>query len=268
MKTCSRCVREHDTAFKTCSKCREYFRDAQKKRKRLAKDIKVPDGSRVCKQCSHTKPESDFKSNHSRRKKLTAHCRSCRDILAKTAINPTTTTGKCRAYWILWRKMQICKDCGYKGYKVMEADHLGTKVHKVSDYPWWAYHGGVEAMKKELETCQPLCKPCHRMVTKKRHEEKLQQEGRTLKPCIIRRRAMIDQKKVDIGECKTCKKVVTLERACTFDFDHLIEKDKKISISQIVKSKEETFQHFFKTEIPKCQLLCSICHHLKTFYKT
>jgi len=149
----------------------------------------------------------------------------------------------------------------------MEADHLGKKVYKLGNYNYWACHGGVEAMKKELKNCEPRCRSCHRMVTKKRSEEKRKKEGRTSRPCIIHRYAIINQKKVEIGACAKCKKTVTLDRACTFDFDHLIEKDKKIEISKIVRTKEKTFQYFFKTEIPKCQLLCCTCHKIKTFYK-
>jgi len=147
----------------------------------------------------------------------------------------------------------------------MQADHLGNKVDNVSDYTWWACHGGVEAMKKELKTCQPLCISCHRMVTKKRKEEK----GTKLPPRVIRRRAMIDQKKLEIGACnnKACNKVVTLDRACTFDFDHLEPEEWSIEISDIVYYNEKKFQHFFQNEIPKCQLLCCVCHHLKTHYE-
>jgi len=163
--------------------------------------------------------------------------------------------------------MQECKDCGCKDDRVMQADHLGKKVDKVSTYAYWACHGGVEAMKKELKTCQPLCISCHRMVTKKRKEEK-RKKGTKLEPRYIRRRAMIDQKKLELGACnnKACKKRVTLDRACTFDFDHLEPEKLSIHISNIVNYNEKKFQHFFQTEIPKCQLLCCVCHHLKTNY--
>ena len=265
MKKCSvkKCSRPNDTAFKQCEFCRKSRSEWKKKRKREAKDIKVPKGSRLCKNCSHIKPESDFKSTVHRRTKLTTRCRSCRDSLAKSQKNPTTTTGKCRALWLLWRKMQECKECRCKVYEVMQADHLGNKVHALSDYCHWSCHGGVEAMKKELKICQPLCISCHRMVTKKRKEEKRQA------PRVIRRRAMIDQKKLEIGACnnKACKKRVTLDRACTFDFDHLEPEKLSIHISNIVYYNKKKFQHFFQTEIPKCQLLCCVCHHLKTNYE-
>ena len=51
MKLCSKttCTRHHDTKYKTCEVCRENVRRCMKKRKRLAEDLKVPEGMRMCK---------------------------------------------------------------------------------------------------------------------------------------------------------------------------------------------------------------------------
>ena len=114
MKLCSHnaCTRHHDTKYKQCPTCRERVRRATKKRKRIASEKKVDDGYKLCKQCSHIKPLSDFESKVHRRKKLTTLCTHCRDTRKKTQTNPATKIGKCREFWINWKKQQKCVDCG------------------------------------------------------------------------------------------------------------------------------------------------------------
>lgn len=44
------------------------------------------------------------------------------------------------------------------------------------------------------------------------------------------------------------------------------EEKKVIRISNIVHKREALFERHFQTEIPKCDLLCRNCHHIKTHY--
>ena len=270
MKKCSKktCPRHHDTKYKTCEVCRERARVNSRKRKRLAEKLTVPEGMRLCKQCSHFKAIDDFKSKVNRRKKLTTHCKSCREIISKSHKNPTTKQGACRAFWIEWKKQQTCVGCGLKDWRVIEADHyVGKKVDHVSETRYWASHGGVEAMKKELKQCAPRCRFCHRVITKKRHDLKWNLEGRKQKPCIKRRRDQINQIKLKMEACVVCNRKVTKETCVAFDFDHKDESSKVIGIGKSVYKTEAVFQRHMCEEIPKCTLKCGNCHHIKSHYK-
>ena len=269
MKKCSRksCTRHHDTKYKTCETCREIGRRSEKKRKRLAAQLDVPKGMRLCKSCSHFKPINDFTSKVYRQKKLTALCISCREMALKTQNNPTTKAGACRAFWIKWKKQQTCVDCGLKDWRVIEADHVGKKEKKVSECSYWAFHGGVEAMKKELKQCQPRCRCCHQIITKKRSDLKRKVEGRKQQPSMKRRRDQINQVKLKIGKCSVCDRNVTKETCVAFDFDHKDELSKVIPIASSVYKTQAVFQRHFREEIPKCTLKCANCHKIKTYYK-
>jgi len=45
----------------------------------------------------------------------------------------------------------------------VEYDHQPgfVRVHHVSDWNWWACHGGVEKMQAEADKCTPRCAVCH-----------------------------------------------------------------------------------------------------------
>ena len=148
----------------------------------------------------------------------------------------------------------------------MEADHVGEKIHQLGDYNYWACNGGVEAMKNELEQCDPRCTFCHRIVTKKRSDLKRESEGRTQRKSWKRRQDQINQVKLERGNCVVCKRKVTEDTCCAFDFDHLDPSKKKISIANSVLKSKEVFERILKEEIPKCDLKCANCHHIKTFY--
>ena len=82
--------------------------------------------------------------------------------LQKSQINPTTKKGKCCEFWINWKKQQTCIDCRLTDYHVIEADHVcGTKIHSVGESMWWAYNGGVDAMKEEVKKCEAHCSFWH-----------------------------------------------------------------------------------------------------------
>ena len=269
MVKCSRkpCARHHDTEYKTCEVCREIRRRYMKKRKRLAAQLDVPEGKQLCDQCSHFKPINDFKPKGIRREKLTTKCISCREKASKSHNNPDTKTGKCRAFWIEWKKEQTCVDCGCDDWHVIEADHVGKKVEHVSDCSYWSNHGGVEAMKQELKQCESRCKCCHRIITKKRHDLKRELEGRKIQPRHKRRRDQINQVKLKMGACVVCDRKVTKETCIAFDFDHKDESSKVIHIANSVYKSKAVFQRTMREEIPKCTLKCANCHHIKTNYK-
>ena len=273
MKKCARapwgCKRYHDSDLKVCPKCTESRRRSEKKRKRLMSEKEIQEGFKLCKCCLRIKPQLDFQPLVHRRKKLTTHCTSCRTSKRKTIINPTTQNGKCREFWINWKKQQTCIDCGLTDYRVIEADHVrGTKVYNVGECKWWAWNGGVDAMKEEVKKCESRCSFCHNVKTKERADLKRKLEGKKQNSTETRekRRHEINRLKLNIGECKICHRKVTVQTCNGFDYDHRDEETKIIRISQIVYKKKEEYEKHFKEEIPKCDLLCRNCHRIKTHY--
>ena len=109
----------------------------------------------------------------------TASCDHCRDSAKRSKVNPTTTTGKCRAYLHELRATEFreCVHCGTT--RCIELDNVVSdadravlyaggevyvpKHHQLSDFSWWARpaHGGVEGMRLEKAVCAPACRMCH-----------------------------------------------------------------------------------------------------------
>ena len=122
----------------------------------------------------------------------TARCAPCRASNAKSTVKPTTKTGACRAEWkrLETEDFHECGVCG--ATRAVEANHGATyaanaeahtemkdahgqeaadaaypaaerKIEAVSDYKYWAFNGGVPAMRAEAAKCAPLCRMCHRL---------------------------------------------------------------------------------------------------------
>ena len=269
MVKCGRkaCSRHHNTKFKLCPTCREITRRSMNKRKSLAQAFHVPEGKKLCKKCFQIKVIENFESKQHRRTKLTTRCETCRHINSKSRKKSTTKKGECRQFWINWKKRQACTDCGCKDYRIIEADHLRDKVYNVSNYAWWACNGGVKAMENELAKCVPRCCCCHRIKTKQRYDLRRQREGREQQIFFKRRRQIINQIKLDRKKCMGCHRKVTPQTFVAFDFDHRDESQKKIAIARSVYKSKAIFEQAIQYEIPKCNLLCRNCHHIKTHYK-
>lgn len=257
-KVCSipTCRRIASGKFKTCDGCRAIRRKLNKKR-RAPKSCS--ENEKQCKCCGKVQEKDQFVSSYVRRKKLTTQCLSCRAVAKRSQVNPMTATGKCKAVWEEWKAMHKCLSCGCNDPRILEADHQRNKVYDCGDYAYWARHGGVEALKNELKKCVPLCRGCHRVKTKN-------ERGNQSIQCFVDRLKIIDDEKLRRGACLVCKRVVTKESTCAFDFDHVDPSQKVIGISRLVYTNKTYFNEHFHTEVQKCNLLCSNCHHLKTNY--
>ena len=214
-----------------------------------------------CNNCKRDWDVSYFKSKHVRRTNLTTKCSICRNTQRRSETNPTTTTGKCRAYFEKWKENHACENCGIRDSRLIEADHQSDKVHDCGDYQWWSNHGGVEALQAELKKCKPLCNFCHRL--KSQAERKKQKE-----PGRLAKREIINAEKLKRGACLTCKRTVTLVTACAFDFNHRNPETKRIGVSKMVYKSWDYFNAHARTEMSHCDLLCVSCHKIKTFYKS
>lgn len=256
-KKCSaiKCDRTHITKFKTCPKCREISRNCTRKRRRLAAQKRIPAGHRFCSMCAKIKAEDQFQPRHIRRKKFTKHCRPCRDTQYIVQMNPDSTSGQCRQVWVDWKNSHKCAHCGESNH--LEADHLHDKVHRCGDSYWWAWNGGVPALKMELRKCQPLCRFCHRLKPKK---ERNSQEPSS----HIRRRKIINDEKLRVGACERCNRQCTPENVQAFDWAHKNRATLTIHISRLVYKTEDYFQKQWPIERAKCKLLCCLCHRDET----
>ena len=257
-KECSKplCRRIARGKFKTCERCRASSRKAMKK----IRVLKTCNGNeKQCKCCGKVQKTDQFVSSHVRRKKLTARCLTCRSSAKRSQVNPTTTTGKCKAIWEDWKATHECLSCGCTDARLIEADHQRNKVRRCSEYFYWACNGGIEALKKELTKCVPLCRVCHRVKTKN-------ERGTTTRQSRLAKRKIIDDEKLRRGACLVCKRQVSKESTCAFDFDHIDPSRKIINIAQFIFKSWSHFNENFHTEAQKCNLLCANCHHLKTHY--
>lgn len=264
-KVCSkqRCKRLTEGIFLICQKCRYVAQKSRKKREEKTAIATARDGFKYCKRCCREFPLSHFHSTQNRRKKLTSRCATCRvlsgQVVRKAVSRKNSTVGKCKQMWLKWKK-QSCELCGYQG-DCIEADHRperGEKIHTCSNYYWWACNGGVSALETELKKCRPLCTFCHRLVSK-------QDYGKGKKKCRRKKGTYVNKIKLNIGACELCKRKVTENQCCAFDFDHVDTSTKITSISQMVA--DYPLKKFFNcvdSELAKCRLLCAICHRNHT----
>lgn len=266
LQKCTRCSARHASRHKRCSHCREKGR-LYRKRRITSKLCTAPvkDGFKCCKRCLNVKPLGEFKSIIHRRTATTVFCQRCRQLKKKNYIREYTKQGRCRKYWTEWKRIQKCVDCNMTDSRCIEADHVkDSKVKRVSQYSFWASHGGIQAMKAELLKCEARCRFCHRIVTQKRNRENSTARPR---PYVDKRRFLINSIKLKIGSCNVCKRPVSENTCCGFDFDHIDQSKKKMSISRSVYLAEDAFKKVIESEIPKTRLLCANCHHIRTSYQ-
>jgi hypothetical protein len=251
----------------------------EKRKKNRLEETDLPKGHKRCAKasCNQVLPLSHFQSTVNRRTKLTTWCEKCRAIQKKTQENPTTKKGKCKAWWINWKQTNPCVKCEEEGenciyprdWRLIQADHIepkaerkkrtGEEGHRLGDYKWWAWNGGVEGMQEEAKKCQALCIFHHKIKTKEERKEQTRRDK-------IEKREIMNEKKRERGGCLKC------ERACgegvehLFDLDHRDENNKTIEVSELVDKSWDYFKSQFPLELAKCDLLCCGCHWIKTYY--
>ena len=266
-----------------CKLCfSEYYKKLREKRKKnLFEETGVPEGYKRCANgsCNQVLPISHFQSTHNRRTKLTAKCEKCRAVNKKSQENPTTKSGKCKAWWINWKQTNPCvmceeegDDCVYpRDWRLIQADHIepkaerkkrtGKEGHALSDYKWWACpeNGGVKGMEEEAKKCQALCIFHHRTKSKEERKEQTQRHR-------IEKRKIINEKKRERGGCLVCGRPCVEGNEHLFDLDHRDENIKTIRVSNLVLKSWDYFNSQLPLELAKCDLLCCGCHWIKTNY--
>ena len=80
------------------------------------------------------------------------------------------------------------------------------------------------------------------------------------------KRARINEKKRERGECLKCEMKCVEGNEFLFDLDHRDPQKKTIKVSKLVNKSWDDFNKQFPLEMAKCDLLCCGCHWIKTFY--
>jgi hypothetical protein len=155
---------------------------------------------------------------------------------------------------------------------------------------WWSRSGGVDAMRAEARKCTPLCRMCHMLDPastasneRRAYPDKVKEENYdtryefTNARCHAQyrkeKRDYVNRIKRCNGKCANpnCQRDGPSDGLCTegfeqcYDFDHIVEKTKKYTISELVHSNAtlKAEKPKIDAEIAKCRLLCRNCHHLR-----
>lgn len=234
-------------------------------------------------------------------------CPPCRATSKKL----TKMQKACRNCWIELRQeacarggcmKEGCCEKGPNAWQVLEADHLvpADKVYALSDWNWWASHGGPAAMRAEAAKCQWLCRFCHQLEPtgdpgNRRGDPATMPEGKQgkhatekeKKQYFVRhhakirypKQAYVDAEKLCRGCCLTCERKVTPTTVFAFQFDHRDETTKMIGEATLAgenggvaglvancakRTALAKIKPVLDNEMAKCDLLCANCHKRKT----
>ena len=219
---------------------------------------------KCCSTCKKTKGDDQFNSINFRRKnKVVKQCLQCRLYRVKSGKKRNKPY---KDIWNKWKK-NPCSECGLMFPHVIEADHCknrGKKIYACSEIAtYWSRRPMIQ-YKMELDKCIPLCIMCHRKKSQEVQDiRKINDPVKLPAYTKSRRKKRQWLRSQKIGkECVWCERKCTEENVSGFDFDHIDQSTKLFSIGhEIHQAKKKTIE-----EINKCQLLCAICHKLKSKY--
>ena len=235
----------------------------------------------------------------------TAYCPPCRATAKK--LSPMLEA--CRQCWIDLRQEACarggcakpgCCETGPNSWQVLEGDHINPadKVHILSDWMWWATHGGPAAMRAEAAKLQWLCRFCHRLeptgnagdrcgdpatlpdgkrsgtkAERGQYDAKRRAKIRYPKQCYV------DAEKLRRGVCLACQRQVTPANVVAFEFHHRDETTKMKGegtlagttggVSGLVHNNAKRaalakIKPVLDNEMEICDLLCCNCHKRET----
>jgi len=261
------------------SECKPCVNKKEKQRRKALKEKRekereaAPTGFLVCLNTSCTvkglQPLDQFIGAYVRNDEPTMHCLTCRNKVKEA---DKQRYAECQKVWDDWRKTHPCVKCmndpNYEHNPLLiEADHLGGKVTHCSNKSYWCHsQRGPDALRAELMKCQASCKFHHALVTQQRDHD----NGRIQKkPCVLRRRAIMNKEKYRRGCCLRCDRVLKKGEECAFHFDHrdAITKfkynGKAMNPSTFVDLPDALFDKQWSLEKELVDLLCANCHKVK-----
>jgi hypothetical protein len=232
-------------------------------------------------------------------KTLTGETKACKEFYDATREAMCLAQNGCRH--------PTCVERGELAKYVLEGDHFdpkgsidpaNKKVHALSEYPWWAWNGGVAAMRLEVPKLQWPCKFCHflektgkqanrsgdpELMLPGRYngteEEIKQYEAKRKANNVYPKQDHVDEEKLRRGCCLQCKRIVTKENVFAFHFDHRNELTKMMGKDTLARKQGgvgglvanvanaatlDKIEPILDAEMAKCDLLCANCHHRKT----
>ena len=146
-------------------------------------------------------------------------------------------------------KDRPCARCGRQYPPVaMDFDHLRDKRRGCDPASLLGKGVSWARLQKEIDKCRVLCANCHRVVTyvdKKRY-----------RPTELA--GLIDELKA--APCSSCGEIFP---SPAMDFDHRDPSTKKFAIARY-RAYSLNFKQSLLDEVAKCDLLCAVCHRLKT----
>lgn len=245
--------------------CKDCANEARRKSNK-AKDRKilVRVAEKECAKCKKILPAMDFNlDRNSPKTGLKAQCRPCEKDYRLPGIE--------------WRKKKReegeCAKCGYKkDWRALDFAHLDRNTKARGSSGKVINMGNINSIKKleeEWVKIKLLCKICHRLETKEEDDELCEERkdellSATVEANIHKKKlgAKVNAEKLLRHSCLVCKLVVTPKNYCCFDFDHRKPKEKMASVSYMVGCKYSWEK--IEAEMKVCNLLCAICHYLKS----
>lgn len=246
--------------FGSCKSCK-----AELRRKKLeAKDPNfiVTRKDKYCPKCQITHNVEEYGIEHSTFDGLTWYCRGCSWLytMELKEFRDNIMVGK------------SCENCGYnKDVRGLEKAHINReeKARTKNGTPLcFGELTSLNKMKEEAKKIKILCKICHRLETRQENLEISKLLSSKNKGTISWRHRknitaeFVNAEKLKRGSCLVCDLKVTPDNYCVFDFDHRIPSEKFKKISTLV-SRTAT-RPVLEKEMQKCNLLCAICHWIKT----
>ena len=213
----------------------------------------------------------------------TVFCKTCREIKQRRRRNPNSEIAKCKAFSIEIRQM-ACTDCGARKGST-QADHVrGEKVHAL-DYHWWAFNGGVDAMKREFHSkCLARCPECHaqrpnfskykrryRTVDEMPEETSSQRCAKKRRLEVDLKQEVVNERKRAIGSCESCglEVIKGLEHIMHFahkDGEQVTKENARDTVSALCVSHKSLHEAKLLLDelFLRCRMICGSCHYHET----
>lgn len=176
-RTCSSTIfHNNESSLKKALKKNGVCRPCSKK-----KAIDPTATEKFCPRCKNTLPYSEFSVDSKRPDGRQSACKNCANSYARLIYYPNNKEqckAKTKRYLAGIRekikdlKRVPCADCMITYDPVcMDFDHLPghKKVLNISNL--WREYGSWKKIEEELPKCEVVCANCHRLRTKRRHEE-------------------------------------------------------------------------------------------------
>ena len=265
--------------------------------------------------CEAQNSEAECAARANVEKYRIARCPPCQGVYSK--LSPAEQ--ECNNEYKLMRKTACakqggclypnCVERGEQAWCVLQGDHVHPKNHPnpklrkeegLSAYNYWAYHGGVPAMRREvakgmnwpcrfchnLEPTTPSANKCSDPESMLRgkwngtSQEQKQYEAHRKATIVYPKEQYVDRVKREVRkQCAHCARAVLLGQEHAFIFDHLDPSTKMKGKDTLAgkdggvaglvgncarEAERDKIKPLLDAEMAKCQLLCANCDHRKT----